>query len=74
MGGVDIEFYQPEGEDRQTPHDRDELYVIARGSGTFEYENEQHPFETGDVIRVPAHVPHRFAAFSQDFAAWVFFF
>ena len=73
-GGVDLEFYQPSGEDRQTPHERDEIYVIARGSGTFELEGETFEFAPGDCIYVPAHAVHRFSRFSGDFAAWVVFF
>jgi gentisate 1,2-dioxygenase len=73
LPGLDVEFYQPKGEDRQTPHARDEIYVIARGSGTFELSGERRPFFTGDVIYVAAHAVHRFVEFSDDFAAWVFF-
>ena len=72
-GAVDIEFYQPKGEDRQTPHERDELYVVARGSGMFELDGNSYPFETGDAVFVPAHAVHRFASFSEDFAVWVLF-
>jgi quercetin dioxygenase-like cupin family protein len=71
--GLDVEFYQPEGEDRQTPHERDELYVIARGSGMFELAGERRAVSTGDVIYVAAHAVHRFVEFSGDFAAWVVF-
>lgn len=73
-GARDLEFYQPKGEDRQSPHDRDELYVIARGSGTFELEGRSLAFDAGDAIYVPAHVVHRFTRFSDDFASWVVFF
>ena len=73
-GGRDLEFYQPDKEDRQTPHDRDELYVIARGNGTFEIEARSYPFAAGDAIFVPAHAVHRFSGFTKDFAAWVVFF
>lgn len=71
--GMDVEFYQPKGEDPQNPHTRDELYVIARGRGTFELAGERRPFEMGDLIYVAAQAEHRFVEFSDDFAAWVFF-
>jgi len=32
-GTLEVEFYAPKGTDPQTPHERDEVYVIARGSG-----------------------------------------
>lgn len=73
LPGLDVEFYQPQDEDRQTPHTRDEIYVIARGSGTFELAGERRPFSTGDLIYVAAHTVHRFVEFSGDFAAWVLF-
>jgi len=74
LPGIDVEFYQPKGTDLQKPHSRDELYVIARGRGTFELEDERRPFEAGDAIYVPAQARHRFAEFSEDFATWVMFF
>jgi mannose-6-phosphate isomerase-like protein (cupin superfamily) len=73
LPGLDVEFYQPKGEDRQTPHERDEIYVVARGSGVFEVSGKQRAFETGDLIYVAAHTVHRFVEFSGDFAAWVLF-
>lgn len=71
--GLDVEFYQPKGEDRQTPHDRDELYVVARGTGVLELSGERHACKTGDLMYVAAHAVHRFVEFSPDFAAWVVF-
>lgn len=70
---IDVEFYQPKGRDDQEPHDRDELYVVARGSGVFELAGDHRPFTAGDVIYVPAHAEHRFVQFGDDFATWVFF-
>jgi mannose-6-phosphate isomerase-like protein (cupin superfamily) len=35
---------------------------------------ERHPFERGDVLFVAAGVEHRFENFTDDFAAWVFFY
>jgi mannose-6-phosphate isomerase-like protein (cupin superfamily) len=68
---VEIEFYQPVHVDRQAPHDRDEVYVIAAGSGRFELNNEVQPVETGEVLFVPAGAAHRFLDFTDDFATWV---
>lgn len=71
---VTVELYVPVGEDRQTPHDRDELYIVATGEGTFRRGKEVVSFTPGDLLYVPAHVPHRFETFSQDFKAWVIFY
>ncbi len=70
---VDIEFYSPHLMDLQQPHERNELYVIARGTGVLLIDNDQFPFKTGDVLFVPAFAEHRFLQFSTDFATWVMF-
>ncbi len=67
-------LYAPRGTDDQKPHDRDELYVIVRGHGVFEYDGQRAPFKTGDLLYVAAHTPHRFAEFSDDFCTWVIFY
>jgi mannose-6-phosphate isomerase-like protein (cupin superfamily) len=71
---VTIELYAPVGTDRQAPHDRDELYIVASGTGTFSRGDELVSFGPGDLLFVPAHVPHRFETFSSDFRTWVIFF
>lgn len=71
--GFDVGLYRPEKIDRQDPHARDELYVIASGSGSFEHEGETGPVKTGDVLFVAAGAVHRFKDFSDDFSAWVVF-
>lgn len=73
-GTLEAELYRPEGEDRQQPHTRDEVYVIAAGSGYF-YDGETRlRVESGSFIFVPAGGVHRFEEFSEDFAVWVFFY
>ncbi len=73
-GDVDVEFYAPDGADVQRPHDRDELYAIARGSGTLRVGSREYAFQAGDVLWVPAHADHRFERFSGEFATWVGFY
>jgi mannose-6-phosphate isomerase-like protein (cupin superfamily) len=73
-GSIDLEFYSPHLVDLQQPHARDELYVIARGSGILEVGEMRIPFVQGDVLFVPAHAPHRFVEFTGDFGAWVLFY
>ena len=34
-GSLEAEFYSPRGIDRQRPHSRDEIYVVACGEGKF---------------------------------------
>lgn len=71
--GVTIELYAPRGRDLQQPHDRDEIYVVAAGSGTFRNGHEVVEFRTGDVLFVRAGVEHRFETFTDDFRTWVIF-
>ena len=73
-GSMIVEYYAPRGIDRQTPHTRDELYVIIAGQGTFQNGTVRHPFGPGDVLFVAAGVKHRFEGFSDDFATWVIFY
>src|ERR1700744_2862229 len=73
-GDVSIELYAPRGADTQSPHTRDELYIIASGSGTFRRADQVCEFTIGDLLFVPAHVDHRFESFSDDFRTWVIFF
>lgn len=70
----DVSLYKPDKTDPQTPHARDELYVIASGEGQFFCAGETEAFGTGDVLFVAASVEHRFENFTDDFSAWVIFF
>jgi mannose-6-phosphate isomerase-like protein (cupin superfamily) len=73
-GTFAAELYSPRGADRQTPHTRDEIYVVARGRGWFFDGSERHPVSEGSFVFVPAGQEHRFEDFSADFATWVFFY
>lgn len=72
-GSLDVELYAPRGSDPQQPHTRDEVYIIVRGEGMFVNGDVRHPFETGDVMFVPAGEVHRFEDFSEDLVTWVIF-
>ena len=71
---LSVEIYKPVGKDLQQPHTRDEIYVIASGSGYFVNGDSRQPFEPGEVLFVKAGATHRFEDFSHDFSTWVFFF
>lgn len=72
-GSLEVRWYAPRGEDPQTPHDRDEIYIVARGTGEFVRGAERVAFGPHDLLFVPAGVAHRFENFSPDFATWVAF-
>jgi mannose-6-phosphate isomerase-like protein (cupin superfamily) len=73
-GDFSAEFYVPREVDMQQPHEQDEVYIVAEGSGTFLRGEERVFFVKGDFLFVPAGVVHRFEQFSKDFATWVTFF
>ena len=73
-GSLEVEIYKPENVDLQTPHTRDEIYVIIQGNGNFKNGEENITFSAGDFLFVKAGVDHRFIDFSEDFCTWVFFY
>ena len=73
-GSLLVKYYAPKGIDQQTPHTRDELYVVIQGSGWFICGDQRLPFDIGDVLFVPAGVVHRFEDFTGDFCVWVVFY
>ena len=73
-GSLVVKLYAPRGQDPQTPHSRDEIYVVARGVGEFVFGGERQAFGPYDVLFAAAGVEHRFENFSDDFAVWVFFY
>ncbi len=73
-GDFSAELYAPHEADTQQPHERDEVYIVAEGSGTFLRGEERVSFVKGDFLFVPAGMVHRFEHFTQDFATWVIFF
>ena len=73
-GSLSIERYKPNKVDNQQPHSRDEIYVVASGSGFFINGKTREKFEKGEVLFVPAGIEHRFEDFTEDFSTWVFFY
>ena len=88
-GSMELRWFTPKGNDPQTPHDRDELYMIVSGTGVFMRAveslafddtslpiqgEERVPFGPGDALFVAAGTVHRFEEFSDDFATWIVFY
>jgi mannose-6-phosphate isomerase-like protein (cupin superfamily) len=73
-GDFCVELYAPRGVDNQHPHDQDEAYIVASGSGMFRRGEERVPCHPGDFLFAAAGVPHRFEEFTDDFQTWVIFF
>ncbi len=60
-------------EDRQQPHDKDEVYYVVKGSATLEVGEDKILAKPGSVIYVKAEVPHRFIDITQDIEVLVIF-
>ncbi|APG14970.1 hypothetical protein BKD09_42290 [Bradyrhizobium japonicum] len=73
-GDLSVELFAPRGIDTQQPHEQDEIYIVAAGTGVFRRGVDRVPFGPGDILFVPARVPHAFETFSTDFKTWVIFF
>ena len=73
-GTLTVKLYAPRGSDPQTPHPRDEIYVVIRGTGDFICASERRKFGPHDFLFVPAGMEHRFENFSDDLALWVFLY
>ncbi len=73
-GQLELRYYAPRGNDPQKPHDRDEIYMVLAGRGSFLCSGQRSEFGPGDVLFAPAGAEHRFEDFSDDFATWVVFY
>lgn len=73
-GEFELEFFAPCGTDYQTPHEKDEFYIIVSGCGELIKQNEIIKCSVGDALFVAAGEAHYFENFTEDFAAWVIFF
>jgi mannose-6-phosphate isomerase-like protein (cupin superfamily) len=73
-GDFELEFFAPSGKDYQTPHDRDEFYIIVNGTGQLIKYGVLIDCKPGDALFVEAGVEHHFENFTDDFAMWVIFF
>jgi len=53
-GSLVTKLYAPRVSDPQTPHSRDEVYVVAQGTGEFVCGGSRQPFQPLDVLFVAA--------------------
>jgi mannose-6-phosphate isomerase-like protein (cupin superfamily) len=73
-GTLSVELYKPNRVDKQTPHTRDETYIIVSGESKFSLNDEATSVSPGDFLFVPAHAKHYFFDFTDDFSTWVLFY
>ncbi|MEX0288336.1 MAG: cupin domain-containing protein [Flavobacteriaceae bacterium] len=60
-------------EDRQQPHDTDEVYYVIEGKAKFITDEQEIPVTKGSVLFVKAEVAHKFVAIEEDLVIIVFF-
>jgi mannose-6-phosphate isomerase-like protein (cupin superfamily) len=71
--GLEVRWYRPPNPDPQTPHDRDEIYVVIAGSGEFVRGDARVAFGPGDLLFAAKGERHRFENHTPDTALWVVF-
>ncbi len=60
-------------EDKQSPHELDEVYYVISGNGKFRSGNDQTKVSTGSILYVKAGVEHRFFDVEEELKILVFF-
>jgi len=60
-------------DDKQSPHDEDEVYYVLSGRGTLRVESEEHPVQPGSLVFVAAHATHKFHSITEPHELLVFF-
>ena len=73
-GTLTVKLSQPATPNRQTPHEQDELYIVARGRGVLVHNGKRDAFESGDLIFIAAGTDHQVENFSEDLTVWVVFY
>lgn len=63
----------PGAEDTQRPHNEDEVYFVLAGRAKLEVAGEVRAVQTGSVVYVERHVPHRFVEIEEELRVFVFF-
>jgi len=73
-GDLEVRFTPRPSRGLQTPHERDELYFIAAGSGRYRVGDAVTAVGAGDLLFAAAHTAHGFEDFTDDFAVWIIFY
>jgi quercetin dioxygenase-like cupin family protein len=73
-GDLEVRFAARPTNGPQVPHQRDELYFVAAGTGRYRVNDMVTAVSAGDVLFCAAHVAHGFEEISADFSVWVIFY
>lgn len=60
-------------EDKQTPHNEDEVYYVTKGRATLRVEGQEHPVRPGSLVFVAALAAHQFHDIAEALEVVVFF-
>jgi|SRR4029079_2947015 len=71
---LEIRIAASPGRGLQVPHERDELYFVARGSGHYRINGQRVAVGVGDVLFAAARAEHGFEDCTDDFSVWVLFY
>ena len=69
-GDLEVRFAARPTDGPQVPHERDELYFVAAGTGRYRVEDKVTPVGPG----ICCFAPHGFEDISADFCVWVLFY
>ncbi len=73
-GSLLVKVYAPRGHDPQTPHARDEVYLVAQGSGEFVSDQGRQSFGPQDLLSRQRASNTVFEHFTDDLIVWVMFY
>ena len=73
-GDLEIRFTPRPTDGLQKPHQRDEVYIVAAGSGFYRVDGKLTAVAAGDMCFAAAHAEHGFENFTEDFAIWIIFY
>jgi mannose-6-phosphate isomerase-like protein (cupin superfamily) len=73
-GDIEVRFATPSTLGMQVPHERDEFYVVATGTGRYRIEDIEVAIAPGDLLFAAARAEHGFVERSDDFSEWIVFY
>ncbi len=73
-GTLEVKLSAPRALNEQTPHARDEMYVVMAGEGFLFCDGDRQRFGPGDLLFVPSGAEHRFEDFTDNLTVWVIFY
>lgn len=60
-------------EDKQSPHEEDEVYYVLRGRAVLRVDLQDYPVQPGSLVFVAARAAHRFHSIREPLETLVFF-